>query len=462
MPGTIIPGMSLLDELSFDHAEPVYEAAEDGFASELLTLAFDFRSGSARSYTPDGFLRVAVCNISKSTVNPYYGREIPGCQALGLDPDKVYKLYRDPSELAKGAGTFNGLQLLDDHLPVDSKDPKMDKVAGSIGTNCRFEDPYLKAGLTVWKQPSIDAIIAKKKAQLSCSYRYRADMTPGISPQGIAYDGVMRDIVGNHVALVRAGRAGPDVYVNDSLPIGLEDMSFKFPRVIAVAAAALGLTSAQQTALDTAFDKAKDEDKDERESATDEREAACDSREEAMDAEEEKKDEKKEGEVARGDRKKARDARKTARDKRAADRKAKDKAKDKKVMDTDPVLDPLESSLKGGASSVSNKASDGISAADAAKLAKDAADTAVAAERAYEQSKRDVAPLVGPITAAMDSAEAVYRFALDHVKVDHNGIHASGLPAVVAAEVRARSRKPVTAHDATPSVSIDAIFKPAQ
>src|SRR6202012_2673760 len=30
------------------------------------------------------------------------------------------------------------------------------------------------------------------------------------------YDGVMRDIVGNHVALVEEGRAGPDVMVGDS------------------------------------------------------------------------------------------------------------------------------------------------------------------------------------------------------------------------------------------------------
>jgi hypothetical protein len=26
------------------------------------------------------------CNISKAAVNPYYGREIHGCEALGLDP----------------------------------------------------------------------------------------------------------------------------------------------------------------------------------------------------------------------------------------------------------------------------------------------------------------------------------------------------------------------------------------
>jgi hypothetical protein len=40
-------------------------------------------------------------------------------------------------------------------------------------------------------------------------------MTPG-TYGGIKYDGVMRDIVGNHVALVEEGRAGADVHVGDA------------------------------------------------------------------------------------------------------------------------------------------------------------------------------------------------------------------------------------------------------
>jgi hypothetical protein len=40
-------------------------------------------------------------------------------------------------------------------------------------------------------------------------------MTPGVF-KGEPYDGVMRDIVGNHVALVTEGRAGDDVVVGDS------------------------------------------------------------------------------------------------------------------------------------------------------------------------------------------------------------------------------------------------------
>jgi hypothetical protein len=391
-------------------------------------------------------LHVAVTNISKATVNPYYGREIPGAHELGLDPERVYKLYRDPVELAKSAPTFARLQLLDTHVAVSADDPKRENWVGSLGSDVRFEHPYLKASLTVHDQSAIDNILAKKTAQLSSSYRYRADMSPGVSPEGVDYDGVMRDIIGNHVALVREGRAGPDVFVNDSLPLGLSNMS-RFATILAVAASALALDEAQKRTLELALDKkAKDEENDIDEGAVDEREAACDEREESMDSAEAKADEKKEGEVARGDRKKARDSRKAARDKRASDRKAKDEA-EKKAADEEKK--EAESHGTGG-----RKAADSVSVVQATKLATDAAIAAVAANEAKHKAVRDVAPLVGPITVAMDSAEAVYRFALDAIKVPHKHIHASALDAVVAAHIGARKQKASPAFDAS-SVSTE-------
>lgn len=418
----------------------------DRLAREIL--AFD--RGSARSFDVDDRLHVDVCNISKATVNPYFGREIPGSEELGLDPAKVYRLYRDPAELERGAPTFARLQLLDTHVGVNAADPKMRNTVGTLGSDVRYEHPYLKSSLTVWDAKAIQNVLKRLTAQLSCSYRYRADMTPGVSPEGVAYDGVMRDIIGNHVALVREGRAGPDVYVNDSLPLGLTHMAYKFPALLATIGKTVPLSTDQKLALDAAFDKAKD---DEPVDAVDEREAACDEREEAMDAAEEKDDAEKKGETARGDRKAARDMRKAARDKRA---------KDKKGRDSDPTLNKEEEKLKGGAEDKAPDLSKYVTKTDADKMAKDAADAAVARVTATEQAKRDVAPLVGQIVVAMDSAEAVYRFALDQKKVDHKGVHPTALSAIVAAEIRARSAPAArTASDAAPSHghSIDNIFK---
>lgn len=442
--------------LAFDDGSNIPQFAREMVAFDRLSL---------RSYDVDGRLHVEKCNISKATVNPYYGREIPNASELGLEPDKVYNLYRHPEELERAASTFNNLQLLDLHTAVDVNDPKMDRTCGTIGSDVTFDGKYLTASIAVWTQAAIDLIKSKKAAQLSSSYRYFADMTPGVTNAGIAFDGIMRNIVGNHVALVEEGRAGPEVCVSDSLPVGLKDM--KFPKLIAAIAAVIpSITASQRLALDAAFDKAKDDMEEvEGDCAQDayQREEAMDSREEAMDAREEESDKNETDEKARGDRKKGRDARAKDRAGRAKDRKAaKDKAKD-----SDPVLEGEEKKLKGGAedialaidTAITARISSGklITAEDAQKLAADA----VAKVEGIAKAKSDVVPLVGNVTAAMDSAEAIYRFALDQVKAEHKGVHASALPALVSAEIRARKHAPRTAFDSSTAgnFSVDSIFR---
>lgn len=175
-------------------------------------LAYD--RASVRRRDVNGYLHVDVSNISKANVCPYFGREIPGWQALGLDATKVYYLYRDPGELERGAKTFNNVPILSVHEAVSADDYPDDLVIGSTGTDAAFVAPYLQNSLVIWPSGAQQDIDSKRKYQLSSSYRYRADMTPGTA-DGLRFDGVMRDIVGNHVALVFEGRAGPDVVVGD-------------------------------------------------------------------------------------------------------------------------------------------------------------------------------------------------------------------------------------------------------
>ena len=78
-------------------------------------LALD-RSPSVRSISADGHLHVSRTPISKAAVNPYLGREIPGWDELGLDPDRIYQMYRPPEELERAAATSNGKPLLDEHV----------------------------------------------------------------------------------------------------------------------------------------------------------------------------------------------------------------------------------------------------------------------------------------------------------------------------------------------------------
>lgn len=175
-------------------------------------LAFDYKS--SRVYDVDGHLHVAQTNISKANVCPYYGHEIPGADKLGLSPNRIYHLLRDPSELSRAASSFNGKPLLLGHNPVTAEDHDHTRTVGAV-TNVRWVPPHLKADLSCWAGMAIDGIEDRSVKELSASYRYRADMTPGYF-QGERYDGVMRDIVANHVALVEKGRAGADVAVCDS------------------------------------------------------------------------------------------------------------------------------------------------------------------------------------------------------------------------------------------------------
>ena len=172
---------------------------------------------SLRSYDQDGRLHVESSNISKATVNPYYGSEIPNYKQLGLEPKKVYYLLRDPEELEKAAPTFNNLPLLSKHIPVSADEPQKEVIAGTTGSDTVFEDGYLKCSLAVWDAEAIAGIESGEQVELSSAYHYTADMTAG-EFEGRHYDGVMRDIVGNHVALVDVGRAGRDVVVSDADP----------------------------------------------------------------------------------------------------------------------------------------------------------------------------------------------------------------------------------------------------
>src|ERR1700744_3826478 len=105
-----------------------------------VTFALD---RSSRRIDADGRMHVDNCAISKAIVNEYYGREIPGSELMGLDPDTRYPLLRDPVALEKGAPTFNNMPLMDEHIIVSAENPEKDRVVGSTGTDAHFDGEYL-------------------------------------------------------------------------------------------------------------------------------------------------------------------------------------------------------------------------------------------------------------------------------------------------------------------------------
>ena len=195
-------------------AEEAEELNHGDCAMDRALLAWD---ESVRTEDVDGRMRVAAMNISKACVNPYKGEEIPGCEALGLDPQRIYYLYRHPDELAKAAASSNGVQIMRKHIPVNAEDHQPWDVVGATGTDGEFRSPYLVNSGSFWTADDIASIKSGAKKQVSLGYHYRPDMTPGVV-DGVPFDGIMRDIVVNHLALVEDGRAGPDVVVADEAP----------------------------------------------------------------------------------------------------------------------------------------------------------------------------------------------------------------------------------------------------
>ncbi|MDN7490587.1 DUF2213 domain-containing protein [Burkholderia sp. AU45274] len=235
---------------------PAQDMAMDKAMESALSsrdrLAFD--KGSVRSYDHDGRLHVKLTHITKANVCPYRGDEIPDADKLGLEPGRIYMLLRDPQELEKAVATANLIPVLNEHVPVSPIDPKQKNVVGYTGTDAVWNAPYIDNSMVISVQDSIRNVENETQQELSSAYYYDADMTPG-TYEGVAYDGVMRNIKFNHVALVPRGRAGPDVMVGDiSLnPHGAKIVS-KLSKKAVMAKGALLAVLKPKLAADAALD----------------------------------------------------------------------------------------------------------------------------------------------------------------------------------------------------------------
>lgn len=208
-----------MDERLFDSGAGLQiMVAQDRKPRTRERIAFDRKS--LRSFDANGFLHVALSPISKETVNEYFGGEIPGWSELRLDPNRIYKGYRPGPELAKGAATFNGLNILSEHIKDDAEDPPKDYIIGSIGTDAKYAAPYLYNSLIIKDAEAIELLnpadpTKEPKREISASYRYDPVFESGTF-KNERYDFIMTNIRGNHIALVEEGRAGDDVVVSDA------------------------------------------------------------------------------------------------------------------------------------------------------------------------------------------------------------------------------------------------------
>lgn len=200
---------------SKEKAEAVERAAyANGYTGDSA-IAFD--RSSNRRIDSNGYLHVDNCNLTREQVAPYYGKEIPGWEEHGLDPEKIYYGYRPAGELEKAAPLFSGMPLLCIHQLDSATSPLKEVRVGSIGTSDAWISPYVQNSLSVTDQKAIDGINDGSLKEISAGYYFIPVFESG-EHNGVHYDFKMTDIRPNHVALVSSGRAGSDVCVSDGMP----------------------------------------------------------------------------------------------------------------------------------------------------------------------------------------------------------------------------------------------------
>lgn len=169
-----------------------------------------------RTITDEGYL-IAPGSLSKSgNVQAYTAREL-GLDAEGMDANRTVRLYRSADEVFAPAAlkSFDGKPITLTHPPTDVTADNWKEYAVGDVTGVAGGGQYMTGTLIIRDKAAVIAVVDGTR-QLSCGYSFDLDMTAGKTADGEAYDGSMRNIRGNHHAIVDAARGGPGCRVADA------------------------------------------------------------------------------------------------------------------------------------------------------------------------------------------------------------------------------------------------------
>lgn len=216
-------------------------------------------TASARVTDGNGWFEVKSNPISRAGIFPYSGRQLG---MTGADADRIFQVWRPAEELAdpECVASFKLIPWIDDHTMLgptlqsltDAAVPAEAKgVQGVIGEDVYFSNDTLYANIKAFSN-ILAELIATGKRELSAGYRCVYDMVSGTF-NGQHYDAIQRQIRGNHLALVKEGRMGPQVAVLDSaftFTVDAKDFIMADPdKKDPPAGAAAGMTLEQVTAI---------------------------------------------------------------------------------------------------------------------------------------------------------------------------------------------------------------------
>jgi hypothetical protein len=118
--------------------------------------------------------------------------------------------YRPKEEVfrADAMGTFASVPVTIGHPQKGVRADNWKSVAiGHLGENVRQDGENMVAEIYVRDAAAVARVKSGDLRAISCGYEVDFDPTPGTAPDGSRYDGVQRNIRGNHVALLPKGVA---------------------------------------------------------------------------------------------------------------------------------------------------------------------------------------------------------------------------------------------------------------
>ena len=186
-----------------------------------------------------GYWVIKANPISRVGVFDYLGRQIDVDKSLGLDPNRIYKVFRPAGELfsTEALESFAGIPFIDEHemlgegfTPVEKR-PSHGTIM-NVRPSMDLPDTLI-ADIKIYTRTMKDKIESGKKG-LSLGYYCKYVPEMGVY-KGQTYDFVQTNLRGNHIALVDRPRndvyvcdcAIVDVVTFDSLPEEITEMKNK-------------------------------------------------------------------------------------------------------------------------------------------------------------------------------------------------------------------------------------------
>jgi len=183
---------------------------------------------STREINADGFLQ-ATSGYAKPGIQEYSrgvfeDKELPSF-LLAAPNLKTIRILRSKEEVfsKKSLASFTNKPITQGHPIEGIVTPKnIKQVQVGFTTNEPIEVNGIVTGnLIVQDENAIQSVLIGKD-QISAGYTADVEWKQGVHPVFGKYDGVQKNIRVNHIAIVRAGRAGSTVRINDAKETQME------------------------------------------------------------------------------------------------------------------------------------------------------------------------------------------------------------------------------------------------